>query len=205
MATEALAVLKGNLAPNGCVIKPSASDPALQRHRGRAVVFENADDLAARIHEPDLEVDASSVLVLRNVGPQGGPGMAENGMVPIPKKLVQQGVRDMVRISDARMSGTSFGTCVLHVSPESWVGGPLALVRNGDEIEINVPERTITLCVGDAELAQRRQAWQPPAPHFRRGWGQLFSQHVTQAHEGCDFGFLASREPNPEPAIHGKV
>lgn len=205
VATEALAVLKGNLAPNGCVIKPSASDPALQRHRGRAVVFENADDLAARIHAPDLEVDASSVLVLRNVGPQGGPGMAENGMVPIPKKLVQQGVRDMVRISDARMSGTSFGTCVLHVSPESWVGGPLALVKNGDEIEINVPERTITLCVDEAELAQRRQAWQPPAPHFRRGWGQLFTAHVTQAHEGCDFDFLASREPNPEPAIHGKI
>lgn len=205
VATEALAVLKGNLAPNGCVIKPSASDPALQRHRGRAVVFENADDLAARIHDPDLEVDASSVLVLRNVGPQGGPGMAENGMVPIPKKLVQQGVRDMVRISDARMSGTSFGTCVLHVSPESWVGGPLALVKNGDEIEINVPERMITLCVDEAELAQRRQAWQPPAPHFRRGWGQLFTAHVTQAHEGCDFDFLASREPNPEPAIHGKI
>ncbi|WP_295007235.1 IlvD/Edd family dehydratase [uncultured Dechloromonas sp.] len=205
VATEALAVLKGNLAPNGCVIKPSASDPALQRHRGRAVVFENADDLAARIHHPDLDVDASCVLVLRNVGPQGGPGMAENGMVPIPKKLVEQGVRDMVRISDARMSGTSFGTCVLHVSPESWIGGPLALVNNGDEIEIDVPARTIALCVDEAELARRRQAWQPPAPHFRRGWGQLFSQHVTQADQGCDFDFLASREPNPEPAIHGKI
>ena len=205
VATEALAVLKGNLASNGCVIKPSAADPALERHRGRAVVFENADDLAARIHHPDLTVEASSVLVLRNVGPRGGPGMAENGMIPIPRKLVQQGVRDMVRISDARMSGTSYGTCILHVSPESWIGGTLALVQDGDEIQLNVPERSITLCVDAAVLERRRQAWQPPAPRFQRGWGLLFTEHVTQAHEGCDFDMLASRAPNPEPAIHGKL
>ena len=205
VATEALAVLKGNLAPNGSVIKPSAADPALQRHRGRAVVFENADDLAARIHVPDLDVDASSVLVLRNVGPQGGPGMAENGMIPIPKKLAEQGIRDVVRISDARMSGTSFGTCILHVSPEAWIGGPLALVQDGDEIELDIPGRSITLCVEEAELEKRRQAWQPPAPHFKRGWGLFFTEHVNQAHEGCDFDLLASREPNPEPAVHGKL
>lgn len=205
VATEALAVLKGNLAPNGCVIKPSAADPALQCHRGRALVFESADDLAARIHSPDLDVDPTRVLVLRNVGPQGGPGMAENGMIPIPKKMVEQGVKDMVRISDARMSGTSFGTCVLHVSPESWIGGPLALVQDGDEIEINIPSRSITLCVEEAELEERRQNWKPPAPRFKRGWGLLFSDNVTQAHEGCDFEMLSSRESNPEPAIHGKL
>ncbi len=205
VATEALAVLKGNLAPNGCVIKPSASDPALQKHRGKAVVFENANDLAARIHSPDLDVEPSSVLILRNVGPKGGPGMAENGMMPIPKKMVEQGVRDMVRISDARMSGTSFGTCVLHVSPEAYIGGPLALVQNGDEIEIDIPARSINLCVDEAELEQRREAWTPPAPHFKRGWGLLFNDNVSQAHEGCDFEVLSSREPNPEPAIHGKI
>ncbi len=205
VATQALAVLKGNLAPNGCVIKPSAADPALQRHKGPALVFENADDLAARIHSSDLDVTPSSVLVLRNVGPKGGPGMAENGMIPIPKKMVEQGVRDMVRISDARMSGTSFGTCVLHVSPESWIGGTLALVQDGDEIEIDIPARSINLCVDDAELDKRRQAWTPPAPHFKRGWGLLFNDNVSQAHEGCDFEILSSREPTPEPAIHGKL
>ena len=205
VATEALAVLKGNLAPNGCVIKPSAANPALQRHKGPALVFENADDLAARIHSPDLDVTPSSVLVLRNVGPKGGPGMAENGMIPIPKKMVEQGVRDMVRISDARMSGTSFGTCVLHVSPESWVGGTLALVQDGDEIQIDIPARSINLCIDDAELDKRRQAWTPPAPHFKRGWGLLFNDNVSQAHEGCDFEILSSREPTPEPAIHGKL
>jgi dihydroxy-acid dehydratase len=205
VATEALAVLKGNLAPNGCVIKPSAATDSLMKHRGRAVVFENADDVAARIHSLDLDVDASSVLVLRNVGPLGGPGMAENGMLPIPRKLVEQGIRDVVRISDARMSGTSFGTCVLHVSPESWIGGPLALVQDGDEIELDVPARSLTLCVEEDVLEQRRQAWKAPAPRYQRGWGLLFSQHVNQAHEGCDFDMLASREPTPEPPIHGKL
>lgn len=205
VATEALAVLKGNLAPDGCVIKPSAASAELLQHRGRAVVFENADDLAARIHDPELDVDANSVLVLRNVGPLGGPGMAENGMIPIPRKLAEQGIRDVVRISDARMSGTSFGTCALHISPESWIGGPLALVEDGDEIELDVAGRAITLCVDDAILKQRRQAWQAPKPHYLRGWGLLFSEHVNQAHEGCDFDMLASREPTPEPPVHGKI
>ena len=205
IARVSLAVLKGNLSPNGCVIKPSASDPKLQEHRGRAVVFNNADDLAARIHSPELEVDATSILVLRNVGPKGGPGMAENGMIPIPRKLAEQGIRDMVRISDARMSGTSFGTCVLHVSPESWIGGPLALVEDGDEIELSVSNRSITLCVEDDVLERRRQAWKPKQDHYKRGWGLLFTDNVSQAHEGCDFEILASREHTPEPAIHGKV
>ena len=205
IARVSLAVLKGNLSPNGCVIKPSASDPKLQEHRGRAVVFNNADDLAARIHSPELEVDATSILVLRNVGPKGGPGMAENGMIPIPRKLAEQGMRDMVRISDARMSGTSFGTCVLHVSPESWIGGPLALVEDGDEIELSVSNRSITLCVEDDVLERRRQAWKPKQDHYKRGWGLLFTDNVSQAHEGCDFEILASREHTPEPAIHGKV
>ncbi len=205
VAREALAVLKGNLAPNGCVIKPSAASAELMQHRGRAVVFNDADDLAARIHSLDLEVDASSVLVLRNVGPLGGPGMAENGMIPIPRKLAEQGIRDVVRISDARMSGTSFGTCALHISPESWVGGPLALVEDGDEIELDLAGRAITLCVDEAELEQRRQAWQAPEPHYKRGWGQLFSDNVNQAHEGCDFEVLARREANPEPPVHGKI
>lgn len=205
IARVSLAVLKGNLSPNGCVIKPSASDPKLQEHRGRAVVFNNADDLAIRIHSPELEVDATSILVLRNVGPKGGPGMAENGMIPIPRKLAEQGIRDMVRISDARMSGTSFGTCVLHVSPESWIGGPLALVEDGDEIELSVSNRSITLCVEDDVLEGRRQAWKPKQDHYKRGWGLLFTDNVSQAHEGCDFEILASREHTPEPAIHGKV
>lgn len=205
VARAALAVLKGNLSPNGCVIKPSASDPKLQEHRGRAVVFNNADDLATRIHSPELDVDATSILVLRNVGPKGGPGMAENGMIPIPRKLAEQGIRDMVRISDARMSGTSFGTCVLHISPESWIGGPLALVEDGDEIELSVSKRSINLCVEEDVLERRRQAWQPKQDHYKRGWGLIFTDNVSQAHEGCDFEILASREPTPEPAIHGKV
>jgi dihydroxy-acid dehydratase len=205
VATQALAVLKGNLAPNGCVIKPSAATESLLQHRGRAVVFENANDMAARIHDPNLDVDANSVLILRNVGPLGGPGMAENGMLPIPKKLAEQGIRDVVRISDARMSGTSFGTCVLHVSPESWIGGPLALVQDGDEIELDVSARSIKLCVDEAVLQQRREVWQAPEPHYKRGWGLIFSENVNQAHEGCDFDLLASREPTPEPPVHGKI
>ncbi len=205
VATEALAVLKGNLAPNGCVIKPSAASDHLMQHRGRVVIFEDADDLAARIHSPDLDVDENSVLVLRNVGPLGGPGMAENGMIPIPKVLAEKGVRDIVRISDARMSGTSFGTCVLHVSPESWIGGPLALVREGDEIELDVPNRSIHLCVSDSVLEARKADWEPQKPHYQRGWGLLFSQNVNQAHEGCDFDILSSRAPTPEPKIHGKI
>src|SRR5690606_27218279 len=179
-----LVVLSGNLAPNGAVIKPAAADPNLLDHTGPAIVFDDYNDMAARIDDPDLPVTADSVLVLRNSGPQGGPGMPEWGMLPIPKKLLQQGVRDMVRLSDARMSGTSYGTCVLHVSPESYVGGPLALVRSGDLIELNVAERRLQLKVSDAELAARRAAWAAPPPRYQRGYGVMFAQHITQAERG---------------------
>jgi dihydroxy-acid dehydratase len=202
IAEEALAVLRGSLAPDGCVIKPSAATASLLKHQGRAVVFEDVDDLAARIHDPDLEVDERSVLILRNEGPRGGPGMPECGMLPIPQKLARGGVRDMVRVSDARMSGTSYGTCVLHVSPEAHVGGPLALVKTGDVIELDVPERRIELRVGDAELDERRSRWQPTRPQARRGYQALFAQHVTQAHLGCDFDCLASSGGVPEPDVH---
>ena len=197
-----LAVLRGNLAPEGAVIKPPAMEPHLQRHRGPAVVFRDYNDMAARIDDPALEVTKDSILVLQNGGPQGGPGMPEWGQLPIPKKLLAQGVRDMVRISDARMSGTSYGACVLHVAPESFVGGPLALVRSGDIIELNVPERRLQLDVDDGELARRRAAWRAPAPHYPRGYGALYSRHIAQAHEGCDFDFLAGTAPIPEPEIH---
>ncbi len=197
----ALAVLRGSLAPDGCVIKTTAASPELLQHTGRAVVFDDYDNLAARIDADDLDVDETCVLVLRGAGPLGGPGMPEWGQLPIPKKLLQRGVTDMVRISDARMSGTSYGTCVLHVAPESAAGGPLALVRDGDLITLDVPARRLDLLVPDEELAQRRAAWQPPAPPAGRGYGALFAQHVTQANEGCDFDFLAGSGA-PEPAIH---
>ena len=183
------------------MLKPSAATPALMQHKGRAVVFESIEDFKAKIDDPKLEVDADSVLVLRNAGPLGGPGMPEWGMLPIPTRLVKQGVRDMVRISDARMSGTHYGSCVLHVSPEAAVGGPLALVRTGDRIRLDVPARSLQLLVPDEELAQRRAAWQPPPPAATRGYTRLYQQHVTQAHEGCDFDFLQGPGPNPEPAI----
>jgi len=202
VAGNSLAVLRGNLCPDGAVIKPAAAEAHLHRHTGRAVVFEDYAELQARIDDPDLEVDAGSVIVLKNAGPLGGPGMPEWGQLPIPKKLLREGVRDMVRISDARMSGTSFGACVLHVAPESFVGGPLALVRTGDEIRLDIPARTLDLLVSDEELARRRAAWKQPAPRYTRGYGQLFAQHVTQANEGCDFAFLASREPVAEPDIY---
>ena len=197
-----LIVLRGNLAPDGAVIKSTAADPKLLQHAGRAMVFEDYNDMAARIDDPDLDVDADSVLVLRNAGPLGGPGMPEWGMLPIPKKLLKQGVRDMVRISDARMSGTSYGTCVLHVSPESWIGGPLALVRTGDIIELDVPARKLTLKISDEELAGRREVWKPKAKKYERGYGKIFSQHVSQADKGCDFDFLEGTAPIPEPEIH---
>jgi len=197
-----LAVLRGNLAPDGAVIKPTAADPKLLQHLGKAVVFEDYNDMTARIDDEHLEVDATSVLVLRNAGPLGGPGMPEWGMLPIPKKLLKQGVRDMVRISDARMSGTSYGACVLHVAPESFAGGPLALVRSGDLIELDVPARRLALKVSDEELARRRATWQAPQPKFQRGYGAIFSQHITQANEGCDFRFLEGTAPTPEPEIH---
>jgi dihydroxy-acid dehydratase len=200
----ALAVLKGNLAPNGCVIKPSACEPRLLRHSGPALVFDDYDAMKAATDSDDLDVTADHVLVLRNAGPQGGPGMPEWGMLPIPKVLVKKGIRDMVRISDARMSGTSYGACILHVSPEAFIGGPLALVRNGDIIAIDVPARTIRLDVPEAELAQRAAAWRAPAPRYERGYGWAFTRHVTQADQGCDFDFLQTQfgGPTPEPEIH---
>jgi dihydroxy-acid dehydratase len=202
VAHSGLAVLKGNLAPQGAVIKPPAMEARLQKHIGRAVVFANYDEMARRIDDPDLDVDADSVIVLQNAGPQGAPGMPEWGQLPIPKKLLQQGVRDMVRISDARMSGTSYGACVLHVTPESFVGGPLALVRSGDRIELDVPARKLDLLVDDAEMERRRAAWKPPRPHFHRGFGTLYLKHVTQADKGCDFDFLEGGAATPEPEIH---
>ncbi|HEX7124516.1 MAG TPA: L-arabinonate dehydratase [Thermodesulfobacteriota bacterium] len=186
----ALAVLRGNLAPGGCVMKPSACDPRFLRHAGPALVFDDYPAMKAAIDREDLDVTPDHVLVLRNAGPQGGPGMPEWGMLPIPRRLVRQGVRDMVRVSDARMSGTSYGACVLHVAPEAYVGGPLALVRTGDVIALDVPARTITLQVPEAELARRRAGWRPPAPRFGRGYGWIFARHIRQADEGCDFDFL---------------
>lgn len=194
-----VAVLRGNLAPGGAVIKHIAADPALLTHTGPAVVFDNYADLKKRIDDPALGITADSVLVLRGSGPLGGPGMPEYGMLPIPAHLLEQGVRDMVRISDARMSGTSYGACVLHVAPESHVGGPLALVREGDLITLDVPARMLQLQVDDAELERRRASWAAPAPRFERGYGALYAEHITQADEGCDFDFLARAGANPEP------
>ena len=185
-----LSILRGNLAPDGAVIKHAAATPALLNHRGPALVFKNMDDLKARIHDDALEVTPAHVLVLQNAGPIGGPGMPEVGNLPIPQKLLKQGVRDMVRISDARMSGTSYGAIVLHVAPETALGGPLALVRDGDEIELNVEARRLHLHVSEEELAERRARWSAPPPSFTRGYGQLYLRHVNQAPLGCDFDFL---------------
>ncbi len=196
------AILYGNLAPNGAVIKPTAAEKRLLQHTGPAVVFKDYNEMAARIDDEDLNVDENSVIVLQNAGPLGGPGMPEWGMLPIPKKLLKKGVRDMVRISDARMSGTAYGACVLHVSPESYIGGPLAFVRDGDLIELDAPKRQLNLRVSDDELAQRRAAWIKPEPRYSRGFGALFSDHVTQADRGCDFDFLHSGSETPEPEIH---
>ncbi|MGJ5051253.1 L-arabinonate dehydratase [Bradyrhizobium oligotrophicum] len=200
----ALAVLKGNLAPDGCVIKPSACEPRFLKHSGPALVFDDYPSMKKAIDDPDLDVTADHVLILRNAGPQGGPGMPEWGMLPIPTKLVKQGVRDMVRLSDARMSGTSYGACILHVSPESYIGGPLALVRNGDLITLDVAARTIDLDVPEDELARRRAEWQPPTPRFERGYGWMFARHIRQANDGCDFDFLETGfgAPVGEPAIY---
>src|SRR6185503_6447133 len=197
-----VAVLRGNLAPDGAVIKHTAADRRLLRHAGPAVVFADYNDMERRIDDPDLPVTADSVLVLQNAGPLGGPGMPEWGMLPIPKKLLAQGVRDMVRVSDARMSGTSYGACVLHVAPESFTGGPLALVRDGDVIELNVPERRLTLQVADNELARRRAEWKPREAQYPRGFGRMYGQHVSQADRGCDFDFLEGTAPIAEPEIH---
>ena len=194
-------VLRGNLAPNGCVIKSSATSGQLLSHRGPAVVFENYSDLKKRINDPDLQVTADSVLVLKDAGPNGAPGFPEWGMLPIPEKLLKQGVRDMVRISDARMSGTSYGTCVLHISPESRSGGPLAWVHSGDIIELDVPNRQLNLLVPETELAKRKNNWIRPREHASRGYTWLYTKHVTQADQGCDFDFLEGGDYAREPDI----
>jgi dihydroxy-acid dehydratase len=200
--TGGLAVLRGNLAPDGAVIKPLAAEERLLKHTGPAVVFKDYADLRARIDSDDLKVDENSVLVMQNAGPLGAPGMPEWGQLPVPKKLLQKGIRDMVRISDARMSGTSYGTCVLHVSPEAHIGGPLALVRDGDMIELDVAARKLELKVSESELAQRKAAWKPRPPHYTRGYGKVFSDHITQANKGCDFDFLHHGAPTPDPDTH---
>ena len=197
------AILRGNLAPDGAVIKPAAADPSLLTHRGPAVVFRDLADIRNRIHDPSLAITPDHVLVMQSGGPLGAPGMPESGMLPIPNYLLEQGTRDMVRLSDARMSGTSYGTCILHISPESHLGGPLALVRDGDMIELNVSERRLHLDVDEEELARRREQWPKPSPRFSRGYGKLFESEVTQAHEGCDFRFLENDgSSTPDPEIH---
>jgi len=197
-----LAILYGNLAPNGAVIKASAAESQLLKHTGRAIVFDSFDEMNSRIDDPALDVDADSVLVLRNAGPKGAPGMPEWGNLPIPQKLLKAGVRDMVRISDARMSGTSYGACVLHVSPESFVGGPLALLKEGDVIELDVHARQLNMRVNEEDLAERRASWKPKQGIYPRGYGKLFMQHIQQADQGCDFDFLEGTAPIPEPEIH---
>jgi len=201
-AEGGVAVLRGNLCPDGAVIKTSASEPHLLKHRGPAVVFEDYNDMVARIDDAALAVTRDSVLVLKNAGPLGGPGMPEWGQLPIPKKLLQEGVRDMLRISDARMSGTSYGACVLHVAPESYVGGPLAFVREGDIIELDAAARRLTLHVAEDELARRQAAWVKPKAKYPRGYGVIYSANVTQANRGCDFEFLEGTTPTADPEIH---
>ncbi|WP_324762632.1 L-arabinonate dehydratase [Sinorhizobium meliloti] len=196
------AILKGNLAPQGCVMKPAAADPALLEHRGPALVFDDYDAMMRAVNDEDLDVTADTVMILRNAGPVGGPGMPEWGMLPIPKKLLKEGVRDMVRISDARMSGTSYGACILHVAPEAYVGGPLAAVRNGDIIALDVDRRTITLEVDQAEIERRLAEWSPPERDYSRGYLKMHAENIQQAPEGCDFTFLQSPHKLPEPEIH---
>ncbi|WP_419897301.1 L-arabinonate dehydratase [Roseomonas sp. USHLN139] len=199
-----LAVLTGNLAPSGCVIKPAAMDQKFLKHAGPALVFDDYPSMKKAVEDENLDVTADHVLVLRNAGPQGGPGMPEWGMLPMPKKLLKEGHRDMLRLSDARMSGTSYGACVLHVSPESYIGGPLALLKTGDIVEVDVDARTINMRVSEEELAARRAAWVPPPVRFERGYGWVFTKHIQQADEGCDFDFLRTDfgAPVPEPAIY---
>jgi dihydroxy-acid dehydratase len=201
-ASGALAVLRGNLAPEGAVMKASAASPRFLKHRGRAIVFDDPAEMNRVCADPALDCDEDSVLVLRNAGPVGAPGMPEWGSLPIPKKLLDAGVRDMVRISDARMSGTHYGSCILHVSPEAAVGGPLALVRSGDMIEVDVAARRLHLDVNNEELARRRAGWRPRPEPYARGFARLYRAHVTQAHEGCDFDFLQGPDTTPEPVIY---
>ena len=199
-----LAVLKGNLAPNGAVIKPAAMEPKFMRHRGPALVADSYNDLKQIINDPEAKITADHVLILRNAGPQGGPGMPEWGMIPMPQRLLNEGHRDMVRLSDARMSGTSYGACILHVSPEAFVGGPLALIKSGDMISLDVPSRSLNVELTEDELAERRAAWVQPKPRYQRGYGWIFSKHIEQADKGCDFDFLSTEfgEPVPEPDIN---
>jgi dihydroxy-acid dehydratase len=203
-AEGALAVLKGNLAPDGCVIKPSACDPRFLKHAGPALVFDDYPSMKKAVDDENLDVTPDHILILRNAGPQGGPGMPEWGMLPMPKKLLKQGHRDMLRLSDARMSGTSYGACILHVAPESYIGGPLALVQTGDIIRVDVEARSITLDVPEEELARRRAAWTPPPVRYHRGYGWIYTKHIQQANEGCDFDFLRTDfgAPVDEPAIY---
>ncbi len=199
-----LAVLTGNLAPDGCVIKPAAMDQRFLQHSGPAVVFDDYPSMKKAVDDESWDITPDHVMVLRNAGPQGGPGMPEWGMLPMPKALLKQGFRDMLRMSDARMSGTSYGACVLHVAPESFIGGPLALLRTGDTVTIDVDARSINMDVSDAELTRRRAEWTPPQPRFERGYGWVFSKHIQQANEGCDFDFLLTEfgAPVPEPVIY---
>lgn len=202
-AEGALAVLTGNLAPNGAVMKPSACDRRLLRHRGPAVVFDRYEDMKAWADDETTEVTPDHIMIFRNAGPVGGPGMPEWGMLPIPKVLLKQGIRDMIRISDCRMSGTSYGACILHAAPEAFVGGPLALVKTGDTISVDVDARSLNMDVSEAELASRRAAWTPPAPRYTRGYGWMYARHIGQADTGCDFDFLQTGfgGPTDEPAI----
>jgi dihydroxy-acid dehydratase len=199
-----LAVLKGNLAPDGCVIKPAAMDQRFLKHSGPAVVFDDYPSMKKAVDDESYPFTPDTVMVLRNAGPQGGPGMPEWGMLPMPKKLLKEGHRDMMRMSDARMSGTSYGACVLHVAPESYVGGPLALLRNGDIVTVDVDARSINMEVSEEELARRRAEWKAPEPRFERGYGLMFTKHIQQANEGCDFDFLRTEygAPVPEPVIY---
>ena len=199
-----LAVLTGNLAPSGCVIKPAAMDQKFMKHSGPAIVFDDYPSMKKAVDDETLDITADHVLVLRNAGPQGGPGMPEWGMLPMPKKLLKEGHRDMLRLSDARMSGTSYGACVLHVAPESYIGGPLALLKTGDIVSIDVDARTINMDVSDEELAARKAAWVPPAPRYERGYGWVYTKHIQQADEGCDFDFLRTEfgAPVTEPVIY---
>ena len=199
-----LAVLKGNLAPDGCVIKPAACEKKFFKHKGPAIVFNSYSEMKERIDKDDFDVTENHVLVLRNVGPVGGPGMPEWGMMPIPKKLLKIGVRDMVRISDARMSGTSYGACILHVAPESYVGGPLSLLKTGDLIEIDINSRSINMLVDENTLSLRKKDIKPIEPKAGRGWLWMYSNHVTQANNGCDFDFLETNfgKSAKEPDIY---
>ncbi|WP_262030056.1 L-arabinonate dehydratase [Microvirga sp. Mcv34] len=201
-ASGGTAILRGNLAPKGCVIKPPAAEPRLLQHTGPAIVFDTYDEMTKAVNDLDLDVTPDHIMVLRNAGPIGGPGMPEWGMLPIPKKLLRQGVRDMLRISDARMSGTSYGACILHVSPEAHIGGPLAAVRTGDLITVDVPNRSIHLHVSDEQIKDRLRTWSPPPRDYPRGYNKLFAQHIRQADEGCDFDFLEGSGGVPEPEIH---